>query len=208
MGRLRAIPDSITGYYIDALVAGVGVRLRGGGGRYKAEVKDGEIVIPSNLLINDEDVYVGMNVKITAKFPATSKTYTSRSSTDSYRTNATYLFADAPFVEGSSVVLSYAIKHILGKTYYSVAYATLNGTVSNSSTAIYSAHKHGFGGPLSRSVSLPFDEMVNYKMEGTGNFVPAVLHVLSSSGALNGAILKTPACNHTFDFKITKITTY
>lgn len=206
---LRAVPKDISNYYLDVMVKGVGVRLRGYGGKHVAELSGEVIELPESLEVTAEDVYAGQVVTVIAKVPAVMSEPTYKYSDNSFQTSATYEFADAPFLPGSSLRVELKTSNI-------VSLPKLNWHIDgclNGSTMAGIAPAVTKSGGASSSVEVvytgdDYKAMTSYGTDTWMTLTPAFYIKRSSGGKIGKVTLQSPECRLTYKFKIKKIETY
>lgn len=208
---LRAVPRDINGYYLDVTINGLGVRLRGNGGRYVGEVEGDIIHMPDNLFVTTDDLYVGQVLSFSAKTPSvtSSPTNVRRGSTYAY-----YEFSDAPFFNGSKFAVTASITGGIATLNRFVSYtleaSLVNSTLANEDPSVRSK------GSFKRSLSLSkvyeddnFEKMATYQTNLFMQLNPSFHFVISSDGSISkSATLTSPACDLYHKCKITRIETY
>lgn len=202
LSAFRAINEKQIGCYVDALISGVGIRLDGNGGKYKGEVSGREIIFPSNLLVNTEDVYVGMNVKVTAKYPSITQKSSSKSSTRAYFHGAALIPASSITLKRNSVPALTSIRGVRANVY-----STLTGSVSPTAKALFKTAKSTKTTYSFKYSSQDIKTMETYRGTSTV-FEPSFYVDFSHDARFKDITLTIPAWTHTFNLKITKITTY
>lgn len=206
---LRAVPDAIRNYYLDALVKGVGIRLRGSGGTNVGTLSGEKIVLPDNFIVTTDDVYVGQTVSFVAKVPAVTSDYTRKSSSSSYRTDATYEFENAPFFLGSSLNVELKTSRFIASSglKWTIKGSLINGTFAEISPSVT---KSGSGGKSAKVVYTGDD----YKAMATHGIAtwmtvrPSFYITRSSGGTIGKVTLQSPESRLSYKFKIKKIETY
>ena len=207
----RAVPENISNYYLDVTLNGVGVRLRGSGGRYKSIIENAptssklEIVVPDNLFLATDDVYVGQSLTFSAKVPSVTSEPTYKNSNSSYKQDAFYQFENAAFVNGS-VFKANVSGSVLSKTTWELK-ANLTGvlpSVAAASTLTGSI----IGGLFMEYKDKAFETMARFGTETWMVLKPSFYIKLSSTGKISEPTLVSPACNFTHSMKIISVETY
>ena len=209
---LRAVPADIRNFYLDALVNGIGVRLRGYGGQHVGELSGDTVVLPDSLEVTTDDVYVGQVVSFVAKVPAVTSDYTRKSSSSSYCSDATYEFETAPFFPGSSInvelkVSSSLLRRLGSKLKWTIKGSLVSGTFAKISPSVT---KSGSGG-LSAKVVYTGDDykaMATYEMATWMTVRPSFHITRSAVGKISKVTLQSPESRLTYKFKIKRIETY
>lgn len=211
----RAIPKAIDNYYFDVAINGNGVRLRGNGGKFSSTVEwpatgtTAKIVIPDNLFVTTDEVYVGADISFTAKVPAvtSSPTYTNYVNDETI----SWQFENAPFFKGSGFATLAAFFWKPG-TY--TLNADLTGNATGTSGAVQASGTAESLGPISKEYSgADFTKMATYLTASKKKLIPSFY--LSTKGGYIGVndqsvvtSLGSPACSLAFKYKITSIETY
>ena len=211
----RAVPEGISNYYLDVTINGVGVRLRGSGGRYKsilAQSSGGsslEIAMPENIFLTTDDLYVGQALSFSAKVPAVTSDYTMKSSSSSYRTDATYEFENAPFFPGSSINVELKISRLYASRglKWTIKGSLISGTFAEITPSIT---KSGSGGKSAKVVYTGDDykAMATYEMATWMAVRPSFYITRSTGGTIGKVTLQSPESKLSYKFKITSIETY
>ena len=206
---LRAVPKDIRNYYLDAMIKGIGVRVRGYGGQHVAEISGERIVLPESLEVTTDDLYVGQVVSFVARTPAVTSEPTSKYSSNSYKTSATYVFDDAPFLPGSSLHVEFKMSSILllSKLKWQVEGCLNGATMVDVAPAVT---KSG-GAALVADVVYEGDDYKAMASYGTGTWMtltPSFIVTRNSGGKIGKVTLNTPESRLTYKFKIKKIETY
>lgn len=202
---LRAVPSDINGYYLDVTINGLGVRLRGAGGRYAGVLNDNVIELPSNMFITTDELYAGMELSFESKLPSITSEPTYKHSNSSYKKDAFYQFENAPFLNGS-VFKANVTSSILKRPTWELK-ANLTGVNTELAPA------------TTITGSVLADLWTEYKDKsfktmaqwGTGTwmkFIPSFNIKLSVSGKISNPTLVSPACNLTHRMKIISVETY
>ena len=201
----RAVPKDISGYYLDVTIKGVGVRLRGVGGRYTGSIDGNTIELPSNLLVTTDELYSGLELSFAAKLPSVTSEPTLKSSNSSYKSDAFYQFEDAPFVEGSTFKVSVPTASIY-KTTWAVK-ANITGVYTELSPAVTS------NGNTTSGISIEYKDkdfrtMAQYGTSTWMTFNPSFYVKLKRSLKISKPTLVSPACNISHRMKIVSVETY
>lgn len=209
---LRAVPANIRNFYLDALVNGIGVRLRGYGGQHVGELSGETVVLPDSLEVTTDDVYVGQVVSFVAKVPAVTSEPTFKSSSDSFRTSATYEFENAPFFPGSSIRVEQKLPsglagQLAGNIKWKIKGSLVNGTFATMSPSVESS---GSGGQSAVVVytGAGYKAMATYGMATWMTVKPSFHITRSSVGKIGKVTLQSPESRLTYKFKIKRIETY
>ncbi len=209
---LRAVPESISNYYLDVAINGVGVRLRGSGGRYKSVMEQGsslKINMPDNMFITTDELYVGQVLSFSAKVPSVTSKPTYIFSNNSYALSAFFQFENAPFFNGSKFTCSIGVNQLSGSATYTLN-ANLSGAFNDVSPAVKSV------GSFSNTFSLgkeykdsEFQKMATYGLATWLTLIPSFSMNISKGGHISkAATLTSPACTLSFKYKIISIETY
>lgn len=202
---LRAVPSDINGYYLDVAINGLGVRLRGVGGRYTGVLSDNVIELPVNMFITTDELYAGMELSFESKLPSVTSEPTYKKSNSSYQNDAFYQFENAPFVDGSKFEVTIPTARLF-KTTWEVK-ANITGVNTELSPAKVSSG-NTTSGVYVEYKDKDFRTMAQY---GTGTwmtFNPSFYIKLKKSMKLTKPTLVSPACNLTHRMKIISVETY
>lgn len=202
---LRAVPSDINGYYLDVMINGLGARLRGAGGRYAGVLKGNVIELPSNMFITTDKLYAGMELSFESKLPSVTSEPTYKHSLDSYRSQAFYQFANAPFLNGS-VFKAYVNGRVLGHPTWE-----LKADLTGANTTV--APVHTITGRVSGGLMVEYKDQAFEAMAKGGTafwqtLKPSFYITLSASGTISNPTLVSPACNLTHRMKIISVETY
>lgn len=202
---LRAVPADIRNYYLDAMVKGIGVRLRGYGGQHAGKLSGETIVLPDSLEVTTDDVYVGQVVSFVAKLPAVTSTPTYKHSTSSYKKDAFYQFENAPFLNGS-VFKADVTGSVLKRPTWELK-ADLTGANASLAPA------HTITGTVLGGLWMEYKDQAFRTMAKGGTafwktLKPSFYITLSASGKISNPTLTSPESRLTFKFKIKQIETY
>ena len=205
---LRAVPADIRNYYLDAMVKGIGVRLRGNGGKYTAELSGETIVLTDGPEVSTDEVYVGMAVSFIANVPAVKSSPTYKKSDSSYRVGGRYEFEGAPFMRGSSLSVAFSsAKFVSAKVKWTVYGNLLSADTAKTEPAVTVEGRDKSEAKVVYSGE-NYDAMASFGTAAAGDFRPS-FHVNRSEGGKIGAVtLHSPACRLTYKFKIKQIETY
>lgn len=214
----RAVPEGISNYYLDVTINGVGVRLRGSGGRYKSILGQSsggstlKIAMPENMFLTTDDLYVGQALSFSAKVPAVTSDYTMKASSSSYRTDAVYEFENAPFFPGSSinVELKTAMTPSTRGLKWTIKGSLINGTLVRIQPSVTNS---GSGVKSTKSVKVvytgdDYKAMATYEIATWMTIRPSFYITRSSGGTISKATLQSPESSLSYKFKITSIETY
>lgn len=211
---LRAVSPDVRNSYLDCIVKGVAMRLRGNGGTYKAGMEiissltgSAKLVItlPENVDISSDLIAVGQELSFVAKIPAVTHTPTYVYSNNSYTTSAFYQFEGAPFLSGSTFAVKVTAR---GSSSYELN-ADLTGAFTTSSPAVRSTGTASYLATVSKEYKdAEFEKMAKYSTSTYKKLLPSFY--LSVSGAYSikqEATLTTPACTLSRKYKILTIET-
>lgn len=211
---LRSLSRTTSGYFLDVTIKGIGVRLLGAGSNYEGTLGSStstnvKITMPSNLTITTDDVHVGQSLSFAAKLPSVTKSPSSKSSSDSYKTRAAYKFANAPFMTGSKLVITYTSASSLQIPNLTV-YGNCRGDATNgkpyvakSTTGKRSSADQTFTITYSGT---DYDTIVTQSVPGDKCFACYVQAERTKS--IKKAVLTSPASTPKLTLKITSIETY
>jgi hypothetical protein len=201
----RAVPKDISGYYLDVTLKGVGVRLRGAGGRYTGTIDGNIIELPSNLLITTDELYSGLELSFEAKLPSVTSEPTYKKSNSSYQSDAFYQFEDAPFVDGSKFEVTIPTARLFKTTWEVKANITGVNTElapakvssGNTTSGIYVEYK-----------DKDFRTMAQYGTATWMTFNPSFYVKLKKAMKITKPTLVSPACHLSHRMKIISVETY
>ena len=209
---LRAVPADIRNFYLDALVNGIGVRLRGYGGQHVGELSGETVVLPDSLEVTTDDVYVGQVVSFVAKVPAVTSEPTLKSSKDSFKTSATYEFENAPFFPGSSIIFTQKLPSglasgLAGKIKWTIRGSLVSGTFAKISPSV---ERSGGGGQTAvvAYTGAAYKAMATYGIATWMTVRPSFHITRSGVGKIGNVTLRSPESRLTYKFKIKRIETY
>ena len=202
---LRAVPSDINGYYLDVTINGLGVRLRGAGGRYAGILSDNVIELPSSMFITTDELYAGMELSFESKLPSVTSEPTYKKSNSSYQSDAFYQFEDAPFVDGSKFEVTIPTARLF-KTTWEVK-ANITGVYTELSPAVTS------NGNTTSGISVEYKDkdfrtMAQYGTDTWMTFNPSFYIKLKKSMKLTKPTLVSPACHLSHRMKIISVETY
>lgn len=207
---LRAVPRDINGYYLDVMINGLGVRLRGNGGRYASEVEGDTIYIPDNLFVTTDDLYVGQVLSFSAKTPSVTSSPTRVTKGSTY---VDYEFSDAPFLNGSEFSTTArinSISFINRSQAYTLGASLIDTTMAAASPSVLSK------GSFVRTLALSkvykdgdFEKMVTNQIAQFFVVNPSFRLKISKYASISkNATLTAPACDFNYKCKISRIETY
>lgn len=202
---LRAVPSDINGYYLDVTINGLGVRLRGAGGRHTGVLSDNIIELPSNMFITTDELYAGMELTFDSKLPSVTSEPTYKKSNSSYKQDAFYQFENAPFVNGS-VFKANVTGSVLKKTTWTLK-ANLTGVLPNTAPASTLTGSI-IGGLWMEYKYKAFETMAQFGTDTWMVLKPSFYIKLSTAGKISKPTLVSPACNLTHRMKIISVETY
>jgi hypothetical protein len=202
---LRAVPSDINGYYLDVTINGLGVRLRGAGGRYTGVLSDNVIELPSSMFITTDELYAGMELTFDSKLPSVTSEPTYKKSNSSYKKDAFYQFENAPFVNGS-VFKANVTGSVLQKPKWELK-ANLTGVLTGIAPASTITGSI-IGGLWMEYKHKAFETMARFGTDTWMVLKPSFHIKLSPSGKISKPTLVSPACNLTHRMKIISVETY